>query len=793
MRVTKILTTSVTAAALAFSMLASAIPANAANPGYHAAWVAQSAYASAAPGQTVQMSAVYQNTGDSPWIKGTAGQQANFGAGSTKDPAYPRDTTAYANAGWNSGQNWLSSNRFAAQANDLVATSQLGSWVWSVKVPAAQATGDVLFNGTPVVDGKTWMEDYGFFLKVTVTTGTVKIDSTAPASPSTTAQPVVNGSGAPAGGTVSIWDEAAQVGTGTADSAGKFSIATTALAEGTHTLSATATDTAGSSFASANSVTYTVDRTAATVSSVTAPGTKTIIVRFSEAMDSSSTSATGAANPANYALNNPPGALGGAGSISASADKTTYTLTLATAMNQPSGGTLTVKTSLIADAAGNKATSDTDVPFVVNDTTGPAISSVSATAPSGGTTTTVTVKWNEAVACSGAYNVDGITATAAVSSADTCTITSQALNAGSTHTLTATNEADTAGNSQSPNPSSRSFTVATGTATISIVSSSATGETSLQIVWSAELANPVTGVYTVRTPNNTTIADTAANDTTNTSAVDLTLLANPFATLGCNGASQTSCTLTVDVTAETGANGETQSAPILVTTATVTKDTTAPTLVRVDQSDSTQTQFDIVWSENVSAPAAVDVKIMSGTTIVASTNLTDIGAGAIALTVTDGTAADTKTHVAAASAIAGGPYTLTVAAALVTDQAGTANANAAGSIPMSVTDTTRPTVAGAAAGTDCQAGNPCKTFTFTYSEKMATSGSGSVIGISHYTLNGAAVSGTAAVDGAGTTVTITLTSNAPAGDNQFAVTGVTDAAGNLITPNPTLVNFTRVP
>jgi hypothetical protein len=362
-----------------------------------------------------------------------------------------------------------------------------------------------------------------------------------------------------------------------------------------------------------------------------------------------------------------------------------------------------------------------------------------------------------------------------------------------------TNEKDAAGNNQSPNPTSISFTVATGTATITITSSSITGETALQIVWSGTVAAVPTGTYTVRTPTNVTVAHAApARDTTNTSAVNVTLTTNPFTLGGCNGASQTSCVLTTDVTGETGASGETQSAPILTTSSTATKDTTKPTLVRVDQTDTTQMQFDIVWSENLATagnPAACvtttcPVRVMSGTTKVASSIPAET---ANDLTVTDGTASDAKLHIAAAAAIAGGPYTLTVGAALVTDAALAANTNDAGSVPMSVTDTTRPTVTAAPAAGNCAATQPCKTFTFTYSEKMATSGTGSAIDTSHYTLNGAAVTGTASINTAGTIVTLDLTANAPAGANQFQITGVTDAAGNLITPNPTLQNFTRTP
>ena len=218
MRISRILTASVTAFALAFSMLASTIPANAAsNPGFHAAWLAQSAYATGAPGQVIQMSAVYQNTGDSPWIKGQLGtSQANFST------AAPRGNTTLSDAGWSAGQNWLSANRYAAQANDLVATGQLGSFVWSAKVPATQAAGVTAFYGIPVIDGQTFMEDYGFFLNLTVGAGTVLISTTAPASPAANGQPIITGTGGGNACTVTIFDGSTAVATTTSDASGNF-------------------------------------------------------------------------------------------------------------------------------------------------------------------------------------------------------------------------------------------------------------------------------------------------------------------------------------------------------------------------------------------------------------------------------------------------------------------------------------------------------------------------------------------------------------------------------------------
>jgi hypothetical protein len=332
-------------------------------------------------------------------------------------------------------------------------------------------------------------------------------------------------------------------------------------------------------------------------------------------------------------------------------------------------------------------------------------------------------------------------------------------------------------------------------ASASITANGATStQTAGQVSFSTDVAAVSTGTYTVQTPNGTVVFSGAGTtNATDDTKVDITYGTDVFTVSGCNTSGQTSCALTFTVTGETGAGGETQNPPSQVLTATAVKDTTGPTLTGVTQSDTTQMVFNAVWSENVTAPQACNtttcpIRIMSGSTIVASTAVAD---GGILLTAS-GTGTDNKTLLTAASAVPGGAYTLTAGAGVVTDLSPQLNANLAASIPMAVTDTTRPTVTGAPSGTDCTAGNPCKTFTFTYSEKMKTSGSGSVIDTSHYTLNGAAVSGTASVDSTGTIVTLVLTANAPAGANQFQVNGVTDTSGNLINPNPTLINFTRV-
>jgi len=794
LHVAKILTTSITGIALAFSMLASTIPANAA-VGYHAAYFSESDFLARSPGQTGQFAVGYTNTGDQAWVKGAAGQQANLAT------AAPLDNTNDFTAGWSNG--WLSANRYTAQNAALVAPGQIGFFIYNFTVPAAAPAGEHRFYGREVIDGVTFMEDYGYYQSVTVTAGSVLIGSTTPTSPSTVNQPVVNGTGATAASTVTVFSGTTAVGTATADSAGAFALTTSVLADGCNILTASSSGpTTGTTAASGNSVTYCVDRTAPTVSTVTGPNGGTIVVTFNEAVNSSATSGAGAANPANYNLASFGVLSGCAGTtIAASTDKTTYTISLGAGciMASPSGQTLTV--SNVADTAGNVMTSQA-VAFTVNDTTGPTISSASASAVAGGTTTTVTVTFNEPVQCVGAYNVNGVLASAvAGSTTNKCTITSsQNLTQGVAYTVTSTNEKDTVGNTQSPNPQSATFTVSSSSATIT-ANSATTTETQAKVVFSATVNPAPTGTYTVQTANGTFVpTGPVTRDATTTTTVNIPLTTSPFAVVGggCTASGTTTCALTITVTAETGAAGETQSPPSQVLSATATKDTTGPTLTGVTQSGTTQTLFDVVWSENVTAPqvcvttTTCPIRIKSGSTIIASTI---VGEGTTAnLTASDNVAADNLTRLTASAAIPGGAYTLTAGAGVVLDLSPAANPSVAGSIPMSVSDTTRPTIAGFAPnGTDCTAGNPCKTFVFIYSEPMATSGAGSVTATANYKLNGAAVSGTASVDTSGQIVILTLTANAPAGADQFAVTGVTDVSGNLINPNPTFENFTRVP
>jgi len=831
MRGAKILTTAVTVSAVALSLLVSAIPASATTTGFHAAWVAQSAYATAQPGQVIQMSTSYQNTGDQPWIQGRLGtSQANFAT------AAPRDNTTLFTAGWAAGQGWLAPNRYAAQANALVVTSQLGSWAWTAKVPAGTPAGDVFFYGVPVIDGVGFMEDYGFFLKVTVQAGPVTITGTLPASPSTSSIPIVQGSGAGGSCAVTVYDGSIAVGSGTSDSSGTFSLSAGPLGAGSHNLTASSVCAAGLFLGAANTFVYQVTGTPTAGGTAAALNTREIQVNFGQCVSPAGTpggfntaGTNDATNPLNYNLNG-LGAGVGITRITMNGDNASVTVFTTAALPNPSGDTIVVST---VTACTGSVLATITAPFVVNDASAPAMAVVSASALAAATTTAVTVQWTEPIGtagapatCVGTYAIDSVTAisaghpTTSPTGQRQCALTAgTGLTAGTTHTLSATSEKDQGNNTQSPNPQSISFTVATiGTLTLS--SGTGSTETVVTLNWNGTI-DPTTGTPTCTSPTLVAIAcSQGAPASASPSQQDITLT-TPFAIAGC--ATFSTCAVGISITGVTGLGGTPTMVPgTQSTTATITKDTTAPTLASASQVGTTQNTFDLIWSEKVSGPLACvaggtcAIRILNGSSAIIASSISNENAG-VSLTINacDNVAGDTKTRLtltangaayaacaAAAAILPGANDTLTIAAAAVNDLAGTPNPNTAGGpVALAVNDTVQPTlVSGVPGAGQCGAGQPCKVFVFTFSEKM----SATATNIANYKLNNSAVSGTPTINLAGTVVTLTLLADAPCAGagpcaESFLLSNLTDAStaplsgGQPTSPSPIVVPFNRTP
>jgi MYXO-CTERM domain-containing protein len=111
-------------------------------------------------------------------------------------------------------------------------------------------------------------------------TNTFTVDTLPPAAPVVslptegdvvgTATPVISGTAAP-GSTVTVFIDGTQVGTTTADSSGNWTFTSPALADGPHTVTATATDVAGNTSPASAPRTFTVDTEPPDTSIVSGP------------------------------------------------------------------------------------------------------------------------------------------------------------------------------------------------------------------------------------------------------------------------------------------------------------------------------------------------------------------------------------------------------------------------------------------------------------------------------------------------------------------------------------------
>src|SRR2546430_16339765 len=97
----------ITAAALAVSMLAYAIPAAAA-AGFDSAYAGESAFVALAPGQSNEFQVFFANTGTTTWTRGTGSQVDLAACLADKTTCNAQDASE---APWNSG--WLSATRYA--------------------------------------------------------------------------------------------------------------------------------------------------------------------------------------------------------------------------------------------------------------------------------------------------------------------------------------------------------------------------------------------------------------------------------------------------------------------------------------------------------------------------------------------------------------------------------------------------------------------------------------------------------------------------------------------------------
>ncbi len=139
--------------------LAVTLPASLAAPAdFHAAYLDQSPFPTLAAGDTTTYTVRFHNTGTAAWQRGTA-SQANLGVA--------RDATTFLDLGV--AANWLSANRVATTVEDVVAPGGIATFTFTLRAPSVPGT--YLIPLRPVLDGVTWLEDYGVYLLLVSSSG----------------------------------------------------------------------------------------------------------------------------------------------------------------------------------------------------------------------------------------------------------------------------------------------------------------------------------------------------------------------------------------------------------------------------------------------------------------------------------------------------------------------------------------------------------------------------------------------------------------------------------------------
>jgi large repetitive protein len=605
------------------------------------------------------------------------------------------------------------------------------------------------------------------------TTPSLHFDTLAPNAPSTpvlasgsdtgtsasdgltnVATPTVTGT-AEAGATVKLYDGATQVGSATADGSGNWSITSSTLAEGGHTISAVASDAAGNVGATSGPLAVTIDTTApimaitSDVSMLKAGETATVTFTFSE--DPGTTFTIGDVTVGGGTL----GAISGTG--------LTRTAVYTPDANVNNGtASITVTHGSYTDAAGNAGAAAT-TPSLTFDTLAPTLT-ITSDVPTlkVGEAATITFTFSEDPGASFAW--DGSSGDVAVSGGTLSAISGT----GTTRTAIFTPDANTNAGTASITVSHDSYSDAAGN-----------GGTA---------ATTPTLHFDTLAPNAPSTPVMAAGSDTGTSANDaLTNVATPTFT----GTAEAGATVklydgvtqvgsaTADgsgnwsITSSTLAEGDHALAATAVDAAgnvstasgplDVMVDTTAPTLAitsdvaALKAGESATITF--TFSEDPGTTFTAGDATVSGGTLgaISGTGLTRTAVFTPDANVNNGTAGITVAH---------GAYT---------DAAG--NAGTAGTTPSLSFDTLAPTVT---IGSDVAALKigETATITFTFSEDPGATfswdGTSGSVAVTGGTLS--------AISGAGTTRTAIFTPDAATNGGNASISvalhSYTDAAGN---------------
>jgi hypothetical protein len=405
------ITTAITAAALAFSMMAAAVPA-AAVTGYDSAYAGESAFVNIVGGQTQNFQVFFANTGTTSWVKGTGTQVDLAACLEDKVTCNAQDASE---ATWNSG--WLSAVRYASTSQTTTPPGSLGTFSYNILAPVGVAAGIYHFNGDVVLSStgeRIHPEGYFQDANTGVSAGAAQITSLSPTTGSNNGGTTVTiaGSGIVCNPTFPVVSFGGSNGVVT--SCGATALTVTSPAHATGSVTVTVTNPgAGAS----NGLTYVFADTSKPSFTSFTISKFLITAQFSEPVCRAAAFASSDWAVQNVSAATPDTVTGDSiPTCNAARDNavSTATLTLNTAM--PNGAF--VETTLnsiplvggttnpsIVDVAGNPAAApqSRQATATAPETTPPTLASASGAVG----TTTLALTFSEPVQCSGTYNPVG--------------------------------------------------------------------------------------------------------------------------------------------------------------------------------------------------------------------------------------------------------------------------------------------------------------------------------------------------------------------------------------------------
>ena len=134
--------------------------------GFHAAWYGQSGYMSLCPGDRRTATVAFHNSGSFGWVAGRMGQVAYLG---TWNPEPGQDRASVLGGDGQRGSpatGWPRYDRVAVQPAQYVGPDQVSWFQFGVQAPLVPGTYALAIR--PLIEGATWLEDYGVFWYVTV-------------------------------------------------------------------------------------------------------------------------------------------------------------------------------------------------------------------------------------------------------------------------------------------------------------------------------------------------------------------------------------------------------------------------------------------------------------------------------------------------------------------------------------------------------------------------------------------------------------------------------------------------